>query len=102
MSYIEELREVIRHLHGAEATHAESVPVKEQFQGRTVWDGVVEVFTLHGHPRAERVYAWSHDVDSPKPTKRHVTILHTDDVSSPVLAVRAFIIQEFRNRAIEN
>ena len=61
MTYIEELREVIRKLHGAEPTHVASVPVKETFRGQTVWEGVVEVFELHGHPTASKVYVWSHD-----------------------------------------
>ena len=56
MTYIEELRGVIRHLHKAEATQIESVPVKEAFQGKTVWEGVVEVFELHGHPKATRTH----------------------------------------------
>ena len=56
-AYIEELREVIRHLHGVESKHVESVPVKETFQGKTVWEGVVEVFELYGHPMAGRAYA---------------------------------------------
>lgn len=60
-AYIEELKDVIRRLHGAEATHIESVPVKETFKGETVWEGVVEVFDLVGHPTAHRVYAWAHD-----------------------------------------
>jgi hypothetical protein len=102
VTHIDELREVIRHLHGTDSTYVESVPVKEEFQGRTVWEGVVEVFDLHGHPKAEKVYAWSHDTDDPKAPKCHVTVLHTNDVASPVLAVRAFIIQEFRNRATES
>ena len=34
MTYIEELKEVIRKLHGVESTHRESVPVKEVFQGK--------------------------------------------------------------------
>ena len=50
MTYIEELRDVIRRLHGAEATHVESVPVKETFQGKTMWEGIVEVFELVGIP----------------------------------------------------
>ncbi len=54
---------MIRRLHGAEPTHVESVPVKETFGGQTVWDGIVEVFELRGHPKANRVYAWSHDTD---------------------------------------
>jgi len=44
MTYIEELRDVIRHLHGVESSHVGSVPIKEEFQGKTVWEGIVEVF----------------------------------------------------------
>ena len=51
MTHIQELRDTIHHLHGAKASHLESVPVTEKFQGRTVWDGVVEVFVLEGHQR---------------------------------------------------
>ena len=97
MGHIEELRAVIRRLHGADSQHVESVPVKETFQGRTVWEGIVEVFDLHGHPEAQRVYAWAHDTDDPAKPKRHVTVLHVHPDTSPVLAVRAFIVQEFRN-----
>jgi hypothetical protein len=35
MNYIEELSAIIRRLHGVEANHLESVPVKETFQGKT-------------------------------------------------------------------
>lgn len=97
MNHIQELREIIRHLHGADATHVESVPVKETFQGKTVWEGIVEVFELHGHPKAPKVYAWAHDTDDPQNPKRHVTVLHIHPVTSPILAVRAAIVQEFRN-----
>jgi len=57
----------------------------------------VEVFELHGHPKAPRVYAWAHDTDDPQKPKRHVTVLHIHPVTSPILAVRAAIVQEFRN-----
>ncbi len=92
--YIDELRDVIRHLHGVESTHVESVPVKEIFRGETVWEGIVEVFELHGHPKAPRVYAWAHETEGPK---RHVTVLHIGPVTSAVEAVRAAIVQEFRS-----
>jgi hypothetical protein len=99
MTYIEELREVIRRLHGVESSHVASVPIKEIFQGRTVWDGVVEVFDLIGHPSASKLYAWSHATDDPDDPKRHVTVLHTNPVTSPLLAVRAVILQEIRRNA---
>jgi len=96
VTYIEELKEVIRNLHGAEAEHVESVPVTEKFQGKTIWDGVVEVFDLKGHPQTNRVYAWAHETDEPKGQRRHVTVLHLHPAISPRTAVRAAIIQEFR------
>lgn len=99
--YIEELREVIWRLHGAEATHVETVPVKETFQGKTVWDGDVEVFKLHDHPKANRVYAWAHDTDDPLNPRRHVTVLHIPPVVSPLTAVQAAIVQEFKSRESE-
>lgn len=37
MSYIQELQDVIRKLHGVESRHIESVGMKETFQGKTVW-----------------------------------------------------------------
>lgn len=96
MTYIEELQDVIRHLHGVESMHVESVPVKETFQGKTVWEGIVEVFELHGHPKAPKAYAWSYKTDNPKKPV-HVTVLHIPPVISPLLAVRAAIVKEFRS-----
>jgi hypothetical protein len=102
MTPIEELRDAIHRLHGGEATHQESVPVKEVFQGKTVWDGIVEVFHLKGHPKTDTVYAWLHDTGDPEQPFRPVTVLHIHPALSPIAAVRAFIVQEFRtNAAIE-
>ena len=97
MSNIAELQDTIRHLHKAHPRHVESVPVTESFQGQTVWDGVVEVFDLIGHPKANRIYAWSHDTGNPKHPKHYVTVLHIPPVISPETAVRAAIAQEFRS-----
>jgi len=97
LSYISDLQDVIRRLHGVESKYVQSVPVKEMFQGKTVWEGVVEVFELVGHPKAPRVYAWSHDTDDPKKPKRHVTVLHIAPILSAEAAVKAAIIQEFRS-----
>ena len=95
MSYIEELREIIKNLHGVDSRHVESVPVKEVFQGKTVWEGVVEVFELVGHPRAHRAYAWAHDGERPKESS--VAVLHIAPITSAAAAVRAALIQEFRS-----
>ena len=98
MTYLEELRGVIHKLHGAHATHRESVPVREMHKGQTVWEGTVEVFDLTGHPKANRIYAWSHDTDNPANPKRYVTVLHIPPVLSPQTAVQAAIVQELKER----
>ena len=95
MSYIEELRGIIKNLHGVDSRHVESVPVKEVFQGKTVWEGVVEVFELIGHPKAHRVYAWAHDGERAKESS--VAVLHIAPITSAAAAVRAALIQEFRS-----
>jgi hypothetical protein len=102
LSHITELRDVIHKLHGAKAEYVRSVAVQEKFQGRIVWDGVVEVFDLTGHPQANRIYAWAHDTDDPKQPKRYVTVLHIPPVVSPQTAVQAAILQEYKSRAKSN
>lgn len=97
MNYISELQGVIRRLHGVESKHVESVPVKETFQGKTVWDGIVEVFEIHGDSRTNKIYAWSHETDDPKKPRRHVTVLHIAPILSAEAAVQAAIVQEFRS-----
>ncbi len=97
MSHIDELRDVIHNLHGGEATHHESVPVTEVFRGQTVWDGVVEVFHLKGHPKTDKVYAWLHDTGDPGAPPQHVTVLHIRPALTPLDAVRAFIVGGFAN-----
>lgn len=98
--YILELQDVIRRLHGVESTHVESVPIREVFQGRTVWEGIVEVFELKNHPKVSRLYAWAYETDNPKKPK-HVTVLHMGPITSPLLAVRAAIVEEFKNLGTE-
>ena len=96
MAYIEELKDVIRKLHGVDSTHRESVPVKEVFDGKTVWEGIVEGFELHGHPKANTAYAWTHATDDQDTPKRSVTVLHVPPAVSPITAVRVAIMQELK------
>jgi len=100
VTYVEELQDVIRRLYGIDSKHVESVPVKETFQGKSVWEGLVEVFELIDHPKAPKAYAWAYDTGDPKRPK-HVTVLHLGPVTSPILAVRAAIVEEIKERASE-
>jgi len=98
-AYIEELRNVIRELHGVESKHLESIPITEESRGQTVWDGVVEVFQLIGHPRAFQAFAWSHETDGTE--KRHVTVLRIHPVVSARDAVKAAVLQEIKGLGTE-
>jgi hypothetical protein len=98
MDYIGELKKVIRQLHGCEADYAETVPVKEVFQGQTVWEGEVEVFNIRGHPKARRCYAWAHATGEDDKGKRYVAVLELPPVVSAQTAVRAAIIDEARKQ----
>lgn len=90
---LDALRDAIRDLHGCDSTWVEAVSLNETSKGRTVWEGVVQVFDLHDHPEATRCYAWSHAVDS-SGRRRFVAVLHEDPVNSPATAVRAAIVRE--------
>ena len=98
MTYIEELQEAIRHRYNVEPIYVETVPVHEQFQGQTVWEGEVEVFDLPALTDANRVYAWAYETDQVDEPKRTVTVLHVPPVTSPELAVRAAIIKDYREQ----
>jgi hypothetical protein len=93
---IKALQRAILDLHGCKSTWVESVPVKEVFEGETVWEGVVEVFDLQDHPTASRCYAWSHGVDDSK-KRKFFAVLHQGPVKSPKNAVRAAIVSENRS-----
>lgn len=92
---VEQLRQAVEGQHGGRAALAAAEPVKEVFNGKTVWDGVVHVFDLEGHPRATRAYAWSSPVDG-SDRRRFYAVLHLGGIRSPLDAVRAAIVAERR------
>jgi hypothetical protein len=91
----EQLKEAVERMHGGSATLAQSVPVRETFDGKPVWEGVVHVFDLVGHPTATCAYAWSSPMEG-STKRRFFAVLHTERISSPLEAVRAAIVAEHR------
>jgi hypothetical protein len=91
-----ELRDAVERMHGCKATLAQSAPVSEVAGSRPVWQGVVHVFDLTGHPKATRAYAWSSPIEG-SDKRRFFAVLHQGPVTSPLTAVRAAIIQEARS-----
>ena len=90
---IENIAKAVEKAAGCAATHLESVVVLEQFRGQTMWEGMVEIFTLHGHAKAKRAYGWkTGDGDA----ARYTAVLEMPPVDSPNTAVRASIVAAAR------
>jgi len=89
-----ELKQAVESQHGGTATFVQSVPIREEHDGQTVWDGTVAVFDLAGHPEATRAYAWSYE--RPDNKRRFFAVLHVPPIIGPREAVRAAIVAEQR------
>ncbi len=98
---LDQLKQAVEAQHGGTATLVQSVPVKETFEGATVWEGVVSVFDLAGNPKATRAYAWSSPIEG-STKRRFFAVLHTARINSPAEAVRAAIVAEQKTFKGEN
>ena len=101
MSHVEiaQLHQAVVSQHGGKATLVQSAPVKEKFEGKTVWEGVVYVFDLTDNPKATRAYAWSSPIEG-STKRRFFAVLHIPPIDSPVAAVRAAIVAQHRRPEI--
>jgi len=97
VDHIPDLWDAIEKQHGGVATLVQSVPVRETHNGVTIWEGVVHVFDLAGHPKATRAYAWSSPIEG-SDKRRFFAVLHMGAIKSPADAVRAAIVAEHRFR----
>lgn len=89
-----ELKQAVESQHGGTATFAQSVPIREMHGEQLVWEGVVSVFDLEGHPKATRAYAWSYDKGDGQ--RRFFAVLGIPPITGPREAVRAAIVAEAR------
>ena len=97
--YLERLKRAVEHLHQCSARHCMSVPLHEELDGRTVWQGAVEVFDIIGNPKAHVCFAWLNRTgpDDSDSDERFVAVLGIPPVVSPVMAVRVAIAAEAKN-----
>ena len=91
-----ELKRAVEAQHGCKATVFQSVPIKETFGRNTVWEGVVHVFSLTGHPTAKRAYAWSSLIEG-SDKRQFFAVLRQSPITSPVEAVRSAMVAENRD-----
>lgn len=89
---LDQLQEEVQRVHSCEARLAHSVPVTETHRGK-VWEGVVHVFNISGHPSATRVYAWSSQIEG-SDERRLFSVLHEGPVESPADALHAAMVPQ--------
>ena len=89
LDYLTRLQFAIRQAHNCDASHRQTVHVRETFEGKTVWEGDVEVFDLEGHAEARKCYAWAYQAEGNN--QRFVTVLERQLIKSANLAVKAAV-----------
>lgn len=71
----DELKRAVETQHGCRATLSQTVPATETSGGKTVWEGVVHVFAIHGHAKTDKAYAWSSPIEGTS-KRRFFAVLH--------------------------
>ena len=87
--YMNTLRHAIMKKHGCACHYAQTVPVKEELNGATVWEGNVEVFDLADHFVAQQCYAWGFKDGG---RRQVAAVLNAPPVDSAAKAVHAFML----------
>lgn len=94
MPDLAEVRNAVEQIYGGKATLLHSVHVRDEIEGKVVWDSPVRVFEVRaGKPVL--VYAGSLPVEG-SAARRVFALRHTDKIMSPVAAVRTAIMMEHR------
>ena len=93
----DQLQHAVESQHDGRAALGSVEPVKETFQGKTVWEGAVHVFDLEGHPGATRACSWSSPMESSE-RRRFYAVQHLGGIRSPLAAARAGIVPEHRSK----
>jgi hypothetical protein len=86
--YLDNLRDAVTAMHGCDCEHSATSRVVEMFEGRVVFSGDVETFTLSAHPQASLAFAWAFDDDG---EPRYLAVLNVPPINDPSDAVRAAI-----------
>lgn len=94
---IKQLQQTIEKLHNCTASYVTEINVTEKFDLQIVWEGIVHVFNIEGHPKANKCYAWSSPIDE-STKRRYYAVLHIPPIDSPEKAIRASIVQDHKTK----
>src|SRR5437762_4632263 len=93
----DQLKQAVEGQRGGRAVLIGAEPVKEVFQGKTLWERAAHAFDRDGHPRATRAYASFSPLDG-SDKRPFYAVLHLGGIRSPLDAVRAAIVAERRTK----
>ena len=94
-----QLREAVKKMRSGTVTLAQSVPSARHSRVRRVWEGVVHVFDLAGHPTAPRAML-GHRRSRATLSGQFFAVLHWPPVDSPQAAVRAAMIADHTGKTL--
>jgi hypothetical protein len=92
VEYLEAIQHAINTGFNCNSRHLKTVPVHLKHEGKTMWDGKVEVFEIIGHPRTKTCYAWGFRTD--EGNFEFATVLELPPVDSPENAVKAYLVSQ--------
>jgi hypothetical protein len=92
---VADLTRAVESQYSCRAMLVQTAPVRETFKGQPVWEGVVHVFDLEGHPQTTRAYAWSSAIEV-STKRRYYAALGIGAIKTPLDAVRAASVAEHR------
>ncbi len=81
-------------MHGCGAAYLKTEHVHEASQGKTVWNGDVEVFNLLQHPKAKRAYAWARFGCQKEHQTGFVVVLELPPIKDAKTAVKSSIVAD--------
>jgi hypothetical protein len=96
---IKTLQKAVEMQYSGHVFFAQSVPVKESYDGKT-WQGVVCIFDIVDNTNTTRAYAWSARIKG-REEQRLFVVLHKGAIKSPRDAVRAAIAAGHRGLRYE-
>jgi hypothetical protein len=89
----DDIKLAIERAAGFPARYLHSAPVVETFNGKPVWEGMVDVYRVASRP-ISTAYGWA--VDNGKGEPEFVAVLGRSPINSPLEAVRSWLVKELR------
>jgi hypothetical protein len=97
LDYTDELKLAVEHTHNCKASYIEEIKIIEKFGDKIVWQGVVHIFKIEGHPKTDICYAWSSSIEGSK-KRRYYAVLKIPPIDSPEKAIRASVVKDYKEK----